>query len=422
MTLPSIISVDDHVIEPPDLWVERAPAKYRDLVPRVVRTRAYTKGWVVGDWEMIADSDHPDARWTDMWVYEDVQFFLPKGQVAAGYPYEERDGVPVNYEEDMRPGCYQQAARLADMDVNHTEASMCFPSVPRFCGQLFLNGSDKEVGLEAIRIYNDWMIDEWCGGAGRGRLIPLTLVPLWDVELAAAEVRRCATKGSHAVSFTECPPNLNLPSLYTGYWDPFVQACEDTDTVVNMHIGSSSKVARTAPDSPHLVSTTLFFEYSMHAVIDWIISGTLARFPNQRIAMSEAQVGWMPFVLERMDKAWGRKEPIDTIADLVEPPSTYVKGRGFGCIYDDLHGLASRDVIGMEHIMFETDYPHADSTWPNSYAVAEGLVRDAGLHDTETWQLLRGNAVACYGLDRYFGIDAGPVTQTRPEVGATVAP
>src|SRR5256714_12719798 len=188
MNVPAIISVDDHVIEPPDLWVDRAPAKYRDVVPRVVRTRAYTKGWVVGDWEMVADSDHPDAKWTDMWVYEDVQFFLPKGQVAAGYAYEDRDGVPVNYDEDMRPGCYQQPARLADMDLNHTEASMCFPSVPRFCGQLFLNGSDKAVGLEAIRIYNDWMIDEWCGGAGRGRLIPLTLVPLWDVALATAEV------------------------------------------------------------------------------------------------------------------------------------------------------------------------------------------------------------------------------------------
>jgi len=77
-----------------------------------------------------------------------------------------------------------------------------------------------------VRTYNDWMIDEWCGGAGRGRLIPMTIVPLWDVELAAAEVRRCADKGSHSVAFTEAPPNLNLPSLYTKYWDPFVQACE----------------------------------------------------------------------------------------------------------------------------------------------------------------------------------------------------
>jgi predicted TIM-barrel fold metal-dependent hydrolase len=404
MNIPPIISVDDHVIEPPELWVERAPAKYREAVPRVVRTRAYTKGWVVGDWEMVDDSDHPDAKWTDMWVYEDVKFFLPKGQVAAGYAYADRDGVPVNYDEDMRPGCWQQSARLDDMDANHTEASMCFPSVPRFCGQLFLNRSDRDVALESVRIYNDWMIDEWCGGAGRGRLIPLTLVPLWDVELAAAEVRRCAAKGSHAVAFTECPPNLNLPSLYSGYWDPFVRACEETDTVVNMHIGSSSKVARTAPDSPHLVSTTLFFEYAMHAVIDWIISGTLARFPSQRIALSEAQVGWLPFVLERMDKAWGRREPIDTIEDLTEPPSSYLPGRVFGCIFDDLHGLQSRDVIGMQHIMFETDYPHADSTWPNSAMVAEKLIDEAGLDDSEVAKLLRENAIACYGLDRYFGI------------------
>ncbi|MFZ0664343.1 MAG: amidohydrolase family protein [Acidimicrobiales bacterium] len=403
MTLPRIISVDDHVIEPKNLWVDRAPVRYKDSVPHTSMQKAYLKGWGT-NWEFVIDAEHPDAKWADMWEFEDSEVFIQKGTVAAGYERSELDGFPVTYEDGMRRGCYSQKERLEDMDANHTEASMCFPTIPRFCGQFFLNRKDNDMALECVRIYNDWMIDEWCGGEARGRLIPLTLVPLWDVDLAVAEIRRCADKGSHAVAFTEGPSALGLPSLYTGYWDPFVAACQETDTVINMHIGSSSTVARTSPDSPHLASVTLFFEYGMHAVIDWVMSGTLARFPEQRIALSEAQAGWIPFILERMDKAWQRQDPIDRLPDVDDLPSTYVKDRVFGCIFDDLHGLQSRDVIGMSQIMFETDYPHADSTWPHSEATAQELIDVAGITEEEARKLLRENAVACYGLDRYFAI------------------
>jgi predicted TIM-barrel fold metal-dependent hydrolase len=403
MSLPRIISVDDHLVEPPTLWVDRLPARHRAQAPHVVRTKAHLK-WSVKDWEIVAGSDDPGAVWADMWVYEDSQVMIPKGTVASGYAREELDGVPVTYDEGMRPGCYDRDHRLADLDVNDTDASMCFPTISRFCGQFFMNRKDPGLALECLRVYNDWMIDEWCGGPGRGRLIPLTLIPMWDPELAAVEVRRCAAKGAHSVAFSEAPPALGLPSLYSGHWDPFIAACQDTDTVINMHIGSASTVARTAPDSPHIVSAALFFEYGMHAVIDWIMSGTLARFPEQRIAMSEAQVGWLPYVLERLDKAWQRHDPIDVLPDVVRLPSSYFAGRVFGCVFDDLHGLESRHLIGMDQIMFETDYPHADSTWPHSSATAEKLIAEAGLDEAEVTKLLRTNAIACYGLDRYFGI------------------
>jgi predicted TIM-barrel fold metal-dependent hydrolase len=250
------------------------------------------------------------------------------------------------------------------------------------------------------------MIDEWCAGPGYRRLIPITLVPLWDAGMAGAEVRRCAEKGSHAVTFCENPPSLGLPSLYTRHWDPFIAACEETDTVINMHIGSSGRVPRTSPDSPHMATLTLFFEQGCHALIDWIFSGALARFPSQRIALSEAQLGWMPFVLERMDKTWERHDPIDHLPDLIEPPSSYARHRVFACVFDDLHGLASRESsIGSDQIMFEADYPHADSTWPHTADVAERLVREAGLSDLEIWKVVRGNAISCYHLDRYFDIE-----------------
>jgi predicted TIM-barrel fold metal-dependent hydrolase len=132
------------------------------------------------------------------------------------------------------PGCYDRSARLADMAANHTDVSLCFPTVPRFCGQIFMERQDKKVGLECVRAFNDWMIEDWCGDTTKAeRLIPLTLIPLWDPELAAAEVRRCAAKGSHAIAFSECPPYLGLPSIYSGAWDPLFAACQESDTVIN---------------------------------------------------------------------------------------------------------------------------------------------------------------------------------------------
>jgi predicted TIM-barrel fold metal-dependent hydrolase len=372
----------------------------------VVRTRAHLAGWEGSNWQFVPDSDRDDAQPADMWVYESSKVLLQQGLVAAAYPNDQRDGSPVTYEGGMRPGAYQRDARMEDMALNHTDVSLCFPSVARFCGQFFMHRDDPGLAAECVRVYNDWMIHEWCGGPARGRLIPLTLVPMWDVAAAAAEVRRCADAGAHAVAFSESPSSLGLPSLYSGYWDPFIAACDDTDTVINMHIGSASTVATTAPDSPHIVSATLFFQYGMYALIDWVMSGALARFPGIRLALSEAQGGWMPFVLERMDKAWERHDLIDRLDDVTELPSSYVRERVFVCLFDDLHALESRDILGIDQMMFETDYPHADSTWPHSAQTAAKLIGEARLSQDETTKLLRGNAIRCYGLDRYFGVTA----------------
>ena len=148
------------------------------------------------------------------------------------------------------------------MDVNWVEASLCFPTFPRFCGQTFLEAKDRELALLCVQAYNDWMVEEWCAGTG-GRLIPLCIIPLWDAEVAAAEVRRNAARGVHAVCFSEIPHHLGLPSIHTDYWDPFFQACEETDTVVNMHIGSSSQMPATSPDAPAAVQATLSFNNAM---------------------------------------------------------------------------------------------------------------------------------------------------------------
>jgi len=392
MEIPRLISVDDHVIEPAHVWQENLPIGYRDSGPVLVRRRGRSvfagKTWVL--------EEDDTAPWADSWSYDGTLFPIDRTFAAVSFPREDRGSGAMIF-DDMRAGCYDRKARLADMDTNHTEASLCFPTFPRFCGQTFLEAKDRELAAACIRAYNDWMIDDWCAGDAYGRLLPLTLVPLWDAAAAADEVRRCAQKGSHAICFTESPPDLDLPSIFTDVWEPLWQACEETATVVNMHIGSSSRFPRTSADAPPLVSIALTHEAAERALTDWLCSGILERFPTFKIALSEGQAGWIPFLLERLDRSqaqWGSMSG----APISRPPSTYVPGRVYACTYDEYTGLALRDRIGMGQLMFETDYPHTDSTFPDSKAVAERMVTSAGLDEAETRALLRGNAIECYGL------------------------
>ena len=396
--LPNMISVDDHVMEPKELWQEQLPPSLRERGPRTVRERVKLsfKGGHYGFERDVADGD-----WCDVWLFDDL--VTPTGllHAPAGVPREEQRNIPAVY-EDFRDGTWDQTARLADMDLNHVDAAINYPNIfPRFAGQGFLERADKELALACLRIYNDWMIDDWCAGAGRGRLIPLTLVPLWDPLLAAEEVRRCAAKGSFAIAFSENVAKLGQPSLYSGAWDVLWEACRESDTSVSMHIGSSSSMPTTSDDAPLATSMSMYAQNAQGSLCDWVFSGSLERFPDLTIAFAESQVGWMPFQLERMDAVWrdGRAD-VDHVKTL---PSEQIKGRVFGCVFDDLHGLINRDAIGTDHILWETDYPHSDGTFPHSRKVAHELFTAAGMDAEECRMVLRSNAVKAYGLDR-FGV------------------
>jgi predicted TIM-barrel fold metal-dependent hydrolase len=395
VTIPRIISVDDHVVEPPDLWTNRLPKKWLDRGPRVKRE----KGKMVGTETFVWDTSGDDGDWADVWYYEDL--ISPLFRLSAAVGFDEIGFGAVTYDQ-IRPGSWIKSERLADMDANHMDASICFPNtLPRFCGQTFMERGDRDLALLCVQAYNDWMIDEWCAGEGAGRLIPLSMIPLWDAEMAAQEIRRCADKGSHAVTFSESPHALGLPSVHSGSWDPFFAACQETDTVVCMHIGSSSRMPATSPDAPFIVSSTLTFQNAMGSLLDFIFSGTMEKFPELRLAYSEGQVGWMPYLFERMDKLWRERSDNSFGTSLPHAPSSYIPGRVFGCIFDDETGLANRARIGMDQICFETDYPHADSTFPHSEKVAAEICTNAGLDDEETYKLLRGNAIKAFKLERY---------------------
>ena len=392
--IPKIISVDDHVVEPAHLWKSWLPERFKERGPRSERRGIGSMRHIGGGtYEQTFDEDGPKA---DCWIYEDLVYINKRHVAAVGYDRDDMTMSPITYDE-MRPGCYDPAARLADMDLNWVEASLCFPTFPRFCGQTFTEASDKELALACIQAYNDWMVLEWCGDSG-GRLIPLTIVPLWDAELAAAEVRRNAARGVRAVTFSEIPPHLGLPSIHSGFWDPFFAACAETGTVVNMHIGSSSKMPATSPDAPVAVAATLSFNNAMGSLADFLFSGVLIKFPTLRLAYSEGQIGWLPYILERVDAVWEDHRAWGGVADTIpEPPSTYFHRQVWGCFFKDFHGLRSLDVIGEDKDTFETDYPHTDSTWPDTREIAADMMADLSPEVIE--KVVRSNAIHLYGLD-----------------------
>ena len=408
MELPKIISVDDHVVEPPHVWQTWLPQKYREKGPRVERKRWGTFRLKKGaKYEMTED---PAGEWGDAWIYEDKVIYVQKKFVAipkSATPGGDLDKfdrsvmtmTAITY-DDMRPGCWQVEERIQDFELNWVDGSLPFPTFPRFCGQTFFEAEDKELALACVQAFNDWMVEEWCG-TSRGMNLPLCIMPLWDVDLAAAEIKRNADRGVRAFAFSELPTRLNLPSIHTGHWDPVLAVCNDTGVTLCMHIGSSSSNPAASPDAPEGVGGTLAFNNSMASLADWLFSGKLKEFPKLKLAYSEGQIGWIPYALERADTVWDHHDAWQHSKEIIpEPPSTYYYGRIFGCFTADRVGLNNLDEVGIDNICFETDYPHTDTTWPRSKEYVEKMIADTGLDDETAYKVLRGNAIRMLELDR----------------------
>lgn len=381
-----MISVDDHIVEPPTMFDAHWPAKYADRKPRVVRT----------------------DEGGDIWEFEGVRAPNVGLNAVAGCPPDEYNLDPTEYAQ-MRPGCFLAEERIGDMSAAGVLAGLNFPTFPHFCGQYFGRIPDKDLALAAVRAYNDWHIDEW-HGSNPDRFIPLSIPPLWDVEEMAAEIHRVAAKGCHAVTFSENPSKLGLPSYHTDHWDPFLKACLDEEVTICLHIGSSSSMVITSPDAPPEVMIALTPVNSLQAVTDILFSGVLARFPGLQIAMSEGGVGWLPYALERVDyvhkhhHAW-------THTDLGgKLPSELFYEHFWTCFIDDRAGTEMRHLVGVDRMMWEMDYPHSDSTWPNA---AEQLWDNIGkLPADEIDKISHQNAMKAFHFDPFAH---------RPRERATVA-
>ncbi len=393
-----LISVDDHVVEPPDMFQNHLPAKYKDAAPRVI----------------VAEDG------SDVWLYEGQQLPNIGLNAVAGKPHEEYGIEPTTFAE-MRTGCYDIHDRVKDMNANGVLGSMCFPSFPQFCGQLFARTEDKQVALAMLQAYNDWHVDEWCGSYP-GRFIPLALPPVWDPQLMAAEVHRMAAKGCRAVTFSENPEKLGWPSFHNEHWDPFWQAVSDTGTVVCLHIGSSSQLTITSVEAPINVMISLQPMNLVQAAADLLWSRVMTEFPLVRFALSEGGIGWIPYFLERVDYVYEHHQAW-TGQDLPMKPSELFHERFITCFIDDASGLKNRDDVGIEQMTWECDYPHSDSTWPES---PERLAKSlAGIPDDEIRAITYQNAMRLFHYDPFahLPIEESTVAALRKQaIGVDTSP
>ncbi len=371
-----LVSVDDHVVEPPDMFEQHLSPEWKARAPKVVKRAG-----------------------SEMWVFEGQPIPNIGLNAVVGRRPEEYGVEPTAYDQ-MRPGCFDVNERVRDMNANGVLASMCFPSYPSFCGALFARQQDKELARVMLQAYNDWHIDEWCG-THAGRFIPLSLPPIWDPKLMADEVRRVARKGCHAVSFTENPEKVlpGLPSLHNEQWDPFWEACADEGTVVAIHIGSASGMQFTSMESPVDVMITTTPISIMNCAADLLWSPVLRKYPGIKFALSEGGIGWIPYFLERVDyvyahhKAWTHQDFGGKL------PSEVFREHIITCFIDDKVGVELRDKVGVDIITWECDYPHSDSTWPRAPEILwESVV---GLPEQDVHQLTWQNACKLFRFDPF---------------------
>ncbi len=377
-----IVSVDDHLIEPPSLWESRLPAKFRSRGPRALDTA-----------EGI------------FWELEGERFQLSGVGASAGRALDDRKEL-VHWDE-MRPGCYDPLERVKDMDIDGILASLCFPSFPGFGGTVFNRLQDRELALACIQAYNDFQLEEWAGSAP-GRLFAMVLLPYWDTKLAVEELHRSAAKGAVAIAFSENPYAQGFPSIHDKdrYWDPVFAAAQEAGLPLCMHFGSSSRVVTPAPDAPRIIQATAAPLNSQFAFIDWIMSGVFERFPRLQIVFSESYIGWIPFLLEHCDRHWANhfSWAIDHRM-LPHPPSEYFRQNISVCLVYDHFGARMIEEIGVDKVLAESDYPHPDSQWPNTRKVLEECL--GHLAEEDRTRVLQTNADRLFNLHLSEGTSVG---------------
>jgi predicted TIM-barrel fold metal-dependent hydrolase len=357
-----LMSADDHIIEPRHLWVDRVPAALRDRCPRIVEV---------------------DGR--EAWLYEDELTYIPMGSCRALPGFDEAGYPPApgtaRYDE-IRPGCYDPVERLKDMDIDGVWAQLCFPNYARFAGhRFFLGVKDLVLGLACLRAYNDFLLDDWCA-TDRSRLFGAAVLPLHDVDLAVSELERVIAKGAKAIAFSENPTVLGLPSVHTDHWDPLWSVVDEARIPVCMHIGSSSRLVTTSDDAPPTVLVSLIGVNSMMAGVDWLMSGILERFAGIKVILSEGGAGWIPYILERADKAFhdGRIQPNAAIGQTSRggtvPPSLLFREHMYVCLVDEHFALRSLGDVPVDNLLWEGDYPHGDGLWPDNHRYLEEVLAD----------------------------------------------
>jgi predicted TIM-barrel fold metal-dependent hydrolase len=352
-----LVSIDDHLVEPPNLFQAHVPAKYLDKAPHLQR----------------------DEQGMDQWVFGEQVMGMVGLNAVVSWPKEEWGMNPSSIAE-MRPGSYDIHERVRDMNRNGVLASMCFPSMAGFSGRTFQEAVDKDLSLIMLKAYNDWHIDEWCG-AYPGRFLPQAILPLWDIDASVEELRRVAGKGALAVSMPELPHVQGYPSYHSDYWDPFFTAICDLDLVMSLHIGQGLN-AINLPDINFDEYMVLSTQVTVLAVQDLLWGHALRQFPTLKIAFSEGGIGWLPFLMDRIDRHYLNQRW--TGQDFgPKLPSEVLREHSLACFIADPTSLKLYKEIGVDMIAFETDYPHSDCLWPDAPEDLLAQCEGAGCSDED---------------------------------------
>jgi predicted TIM-barrel fold metal-dependent hydrolase len=371
-----LVSIDDHVVEPPDMFEGHVPAKWVDEAPRLV----------TGD----------DG--VERWIYRGKVTGVSGLNAVVSWPPEEWGRDPASFAE-MRPGVYDIHQRVRDMDRNGILASMCFPTFAGFsAGQI--GQAEDEITIAMIQAYNDWHIDEWAA-TYPGRFIPLAIVPTWNPEVAVAEIRRVAAKGCRAVSMPEQPHLEGKPSYHDlSHWGPIFTAISDAGMVMCCHIGQGFGAIKGAPDAPIDNLIILACQVAMIAAQDLLWGPAMRAYPDLRIAWSEGGIGWIPFYLDRCDRhytnqRWLRRDFGGRL------PSEVFREHSLACYVTDPTSLKLRREIGIDIIAWECDYPHSDSLWPDAPEQVLAELQQAGASDEDIDKITWQNACRFFSWDPF---------------------
>lgn len=351
-----LVSVDDHVVEPPNMFQQHLSKEHLAAAPQFTT----------------------EANGSECWIYEGKKITNIGLNAVVGRPKSEYGVEPTSFSQ-MRPAVYDIDKRIEDMNVSGILGSMCFGTFVGFDGGLFLSATDKKNALRVVRAYNDWHIDEWCG-AHPGRMIPLSILPLWSMGETLKEIKRVVNKGCHAISFPDNPSVKGLPSIHNDYWRPLWNLCDELKVVINCHIGSGYQPPHPSMESPINCWITSMPISIANAASDWMHLRALIDHKNLKIALSEGGIGWIPYLMERADFTYSHHGEWTGVEFGGKKPSEIFREHFLTCFIDDKYGLDNYKAIGEDLIMFETDYPHSDCVWPNApellWESVKGMSRD----------------------------------------------
>jgi len=339
----SIIDVDTHITETPDVWSKRVPARYRDAAPRVETDESGRQWWWLGEHRLV-----------------------PIGMTATAGAGDFKH-PPRGY-DDMHPGAFDARARLEYMDAMGIWAMVLYPNVGGFGAQEFLRLKDRALMEICVQAYNDWQT-EWASAAPE-RLLPIASIPFWDVPAAVREVRRCAAMGHRGILFTGNPQSLGQPILGDRHWDPLWEVACELDLPVSFHIGSGNMEGGLLRDKVKgygrmaafaELSVGLFMDNGRQ-LCDLLMSGVLARYPAIKFVSVESGIGWIPFMLEALDYQFEGNRVAEDRPEFDRLPSAYFARNVYACYwFEQCAPRRLLDKVGVDNILFETDFPHPTS-------------------------------------------------------------